>query len=87
MAAVRSSSHAAEGAANGIVDPAGALVSIGGLAPVPEAATAVVKASPVKAVVKKRAKQGRTVAKVTRKAARPAERAAKVPRATSGLPR
>jgi subtilisin family serine protease len=86
LAAVRSSSHAAEGAANGIVDPAAALAAIGGLAPVLQPATAVVKASPAKVVVMKRAKQGRNVARVTRKSARPAKRMAKVPRAISGRP-
>ena len=88
VAAVRSSSHAAEGAANGIVDPAGALVSIGGLASVPEAATVSAKVSPAKvAVSKKPAKPGRRVAQATRKAVRPPARTAKVPRAISGLPR
>lgn len=88
VAAVRSSSHAAEGSANGIVDPAGALISIGGLASVPEPATVSAKVSPAKvAVSKKPAKPGRRVAQATRKAVRPPARTTKVPRAISGLPR
>lgn len=88
LAAIRSSAHAAAGAANGIVDPAGALVSIGGLVSVPQAATASAKVSPVTAVVsKKSAKPGRRVVQAKRRAARPPARAAKVPRPISGRPR
>jgi membrane-anchored mycosin MYCP len=89
LAAVRGSSHAADGAANGIVDPEGALSMIGGLPSLPPVRATVVKKAvkkpSTKPVATKPAKQrARNVAKATRKVARPARRSAHVVRPPGG---
>lgn len=62
IGAIRRSSHPAEGAADGVIDPAAALVAIGGVVPTP---AGVVTVRPAKAAVPKRKRAAR--AGVTRK--------------------